>query len=286
MEKYININGVKICYEEHGQGEVIFLLHGVGAKKETWIAQINALANYFKVISFDMRGVGKSDRPNELYTMNMLADDLKRLMEALSIEKAHIIGRSLGGMIAQHFALKYPKKVQKLVLLTTNSRIPNKKAADLIEKGRIEEINNLKESPEKAFWQKAKLLFHKDFRKKMKENPEHKFFGIWSVKDLIAESIRDHSKPQDIKNLSNALTTHDILEKLNQISHDTLLISGSHDRLTPKSSMEEIHRRLPNSQLITIKKAGHFLHLSHAPEVNKIIIEFLPLEYEKAPSFI
>ncbi len=222
-----------------------------------------------------MRGVGKSDRPKEPYTMKLLADDVKGLMDYLNIKKAHIIGRSLGGMVAQHFALNYPDNLQKLVLLTTNPQIPDEKAAEFIKNGRIEEIKQLTEDPEKAFWQKSKLLFYKDFRRKMKSDPKKKFYGIWSVEDLITESKKDPSTPQDIINLSNALRSHDILEKLHLIKNETLLIAGTHDRLTPKSSMIEIHKRIPNSKLHIIENTGHFLHLSRAPEVNRLIIEFL-----------
>jgi len=274
-EKFAKINGLKLCYAEYGKGDPIILIHGIGGKKETWIAQIAELSNHFRIITFDMRGVGKSDRPNIPYTMEMLADDIIGLMDYLKIDKTHIIGRSLGGMIAQYFALKYPEKVQKLVLMTTNPRVPDEKAAELIEKGRIKEIKLLKENPEKSFWQNSRLLFHKNFRKKMKENPEKKFYGIFTTKDLIEQSTKNPSRPQDIENLSHTLRSHDILDQIHNINQDTLLISGSHDRLTPKISMMEIHKRIPNSKIQVIENSGHFLHLSHALEVNKILIEFL-----------
>ena len=275
IEKYASINGIRICYEDQGKGEPVILIHGIGAKKETWVAQFDALSVHFRVIAFDMRGVGKSDRPNEPYTMKILADDVKGLMDYLNIKAAHIIGRSLGGMVAQHFALNYPDYLQKLVLLTTNPQIPDEKAAEFIKNGRIEEIKQLAEDPKKSFWQKSKLLFHKDFRKEMKADPKKNFYGIWSVEDLIAECIKDPSTPQDITNLSNALRSHDIIGKLHLIRNETLLISGTHDRLTPKSSMIEIHKRIPNSTLHIIENTGHFLHLSRAPEVNRLIINFL-----------
>ncbi len=274
-ESYANINGLKLCYKECGEGYPVILIHGIGGKKETWIAQVAALSNHFRTITFDMRGVGKSDRPNMPYTMELLADDVSGLMDFLSIETAHIIGRSLGGMVAQYVSLKYPEKVNKLVLMTTNPRVPDEQAAELIKKGRIKEIKQLKKDPEKSFWQKARILFHKDFRKKMKRNQEKKYYGIFSADDLIKETTKYPATPQDIENLSNTLKSHDILSQIHKISNETLLISGSHDRLTPKTSMMEIHNRLPNSKISVFENSGHFLHLSRAPEVNKILIRFL-----------
>jgi len=274
-EKFAKINGLKLCYAEYGKGDPIILIHGIGGKKETWIAQITELSNHFRTITFDIRGVGKSDRPNIPYTMEMLADDISGLMDYLKIDKTHIIGRSLGGMIAQYFSLKYPEKVKKLVLMTTNPRVPDEQAAEFIKKGRLKEIKELKKDPNKAFWEKSRLLFHKNFRKKMKENPERKFYGIFSAQDLIEESTKNPSRPQDIENLSHTLRSHDILDQIHNINQETLLISGSHDRLTPKISMMEIHKRISNSRIEIIRNSGHFLHLSHALEVNRILIEFL-----------
>ncbi|MBD3212259.1 MAG: alpha/beta fold hydrolase [Candidatus Lokiarchaeota archaeon] len=274
-EKFTNINGLELCYTEKGVGSPVVLIHGIGGKKETWNSQIEDLSEYFKVIAVDLRGVGKSDRPDMPYTMEMLADDIAGLMDSLEMDSAHIIGRSLGGMIAQYFALKYPNKVNKLVLMTTNPRVPDEQTAELIKKGRLEEIRELKRDPEKSFWKKSRLLFHKDFRKKMKMNPDKKFYGIFSANDLIEETTKNPSTPQDIENLSYTLRSHDILDQIENIKHETLLISGSHDRLTPKSSMLKIQKRIPNSKIEIITNSGHFLHLSHAPEVNKLLIEFL-----------
>jgi proline-specific peptidase len=274
-ELYADIDDIKLCYKDYGKGHPVVLIHGIGGKKETWIAQIEALKNNFRVITFDLRGVGKSDRPNIPYTMEMLADDVKRLIEYLKIKSAHIIGRSLGGMIAQYFALHFPEKVDKLILMTTNPRVPDEQGAELIKQGRINEIQQLKEDPENSFWQKSRILFHKDFRRKMKKYPRKKFHGIFSANDLIKETTKNPSRTQDIENLTNTLRSHDILDEIHKIQNETLLISGSHDRLTPKSSMQEINDRIPNSRIKIIKNSGHFLHLSKAPKVNNLIIDFL-----------
>ena len=115
-ELFAELKGVKICYELKGKGYPVILVHGFGAKKEDWIAQFGPLSEKFKVIRFDNRGAGKSDRPKTPYTMEVFADDIKGLMDYLKIKKAHIIGWSLGGMIVQNFVLKYPNYVNKLTM--------------------------------------------------------------------------------------------------------------------------------------------------------------------------
>ncbi|MEJ2248115.1 MAG: alpha/beta hydrolase [Candidatus Lokiarchaeota archaeon] len=127
-EKFTNVNGIKLCYEIKGEGEPLILVHGFGVTKEVWIAQFEPLAEYFKVIRFDNRGAGKSDRPNEPYRMEMFADDIAGLMDNLEINKAHILGWSLGGMIVQTFALKYPNRINKIVLINTLPQWPGDKS--------------------------------------------------------------------------------------------------------------------------------------------------------------
>jgi pimeloyl-ACP methyl ester carboxylesterase len=274
-EKFADANGIKICYSDHGDGFPIILIHGIGAKKETWIAQIDDLSKKYRVIAIDVRGTGKTDRPDVLYTMEMIADDIKGLMDHLKIERAHIAGRSMGGMIAQNFALKYPLQVEKLILITTSSGFPDEEGVELLIKGRIEEIKELKTNPEQSFWRKARLLFHLKFRKEMESNPTRKFFGIWSAEDLIKEDTIDPPTPQDLINQGHAIKKHNTSERLIEIKNKTLLLTASHDRLTPKSGMEEMRKKIPNSILKVIDKAGHYNHLSNGPEFNQIILDFL-----------
>ncbi len=274
-EQFADVNGIKICYYVQGDGFPIILIHGIGAKKETWIAQLEVLSKKYKVIAIDVRGTGKSDRPNVLYTMEMLADDIKGLMDYLKIKKAHIAGHSMGGMIAQHFALKYPNHVEKLILITTTPGFPDEEGVELMIKGRIEEIKKLNTNPEKSFWRKARLLFHQKFRKEMEVNPSKKFYGIWSVEDLIKEDTIDPPNPQDLINQGHAIKKHNVYERLSEIKNETLLLAASHDRLTSKTAMEEMNKQIPNSTLKVIEKAGHYSHLSNTPEFNHIILEFL-----------
>jgi len=266
---------MKISYRINGAGFPIIFIHGYGAKKEMWKPQIRDLSQKFKVITFDLRGTGESDRPNFPYTMEMLAKDIMGLMDFLRIQKTHLVGRSFGGMIAQHFALLYPERLDKLILIATNYGKPDTDWVEIPKNGRLEEIKLLESNPEQAFWNKSRWVFHQKFRKLLKENPEKKFFDLFSAEDLIKESTINPSKAQDIINQAEAMKTHFTLEKLHKIKNKTLLIAASHDRQMPVSVMREMNEKISNSKLEVIIQAGHFMTLSRAPEVNKIILDFL-----------
>ncbi|NVM17050.1 MAG: alpha/beta hydrolase [Candidatus Lokiarchaeota archaeon] len=272
---FANTNGIKLSYRIYGNGFPVIFIHGYGAKKEMWKPQIAEVSKRFKAVTFDLRGTGESDRPNIPYTMKMLAEDINGLTDFLRIEKAHIIGRSFGGMIAQNFTLIFPQKVEKLVLIATNYGRTDREWVEIAKNGRLEEVENLKNDPLKAFKQKSKWVFHLKFRKEMEANPSKKFHDSFSMEDLIRESTVNPSRPQDIINQAEAMKTHYTLEKLIDIKNKTLLIAASHDRQTPVSVMYEMNNKIPNSEIEVIEGAGHFMTLSRAPEVNKLILKFL-----------
>ena len=132
----VESNGIKLCHESTGDEFPVILIHGYGSGKEIWKPQVKDLSKRYRVITFDMRGAGGSDRPNFPYTMDILADDIKGLMDGLGIERAHVGGRSLGGMIGQNFTLKYPNHVEKLILITTNAGMPTEEVARRMDTNR------------------------------------------------------------------------------------------------------------------------------------------------------
>ncbi|MHA1726214.1 MAG: alpha/beta fold hydrolase [Promethearchaeota archaeon] len=272
-EYFAKVNNITMCYDISGESntEPILLIHGFGSKKESWIAQVGALSNKFKVIRMDNRGAGKSARLNQSQTLKLLASDIAGLMDHLGIKKTNICGWSLGGMIVQHFLLHFQERVKKAALLFTNYKGTG---IDYFKKTQHESLELLLKDPERAFWEDARIGFYREFRKEMEKNPKKKFHGLWSVDDLIEINSVDPPTHEDIDNQAAAIQEHDTLDKLHQIKVPILLIAGSHDRLCPESSMREMHERLPNSTFKIIQKAGHSAPLSRAPEVNKLLIEF------------
>ncbi|NVM43678.1 MAG: alpha/beta hydrolase [Candidatus Lokiarchaeota archaeon] len=274
-EKFVDINGIKICYQMQGDGYPVVLIHGFGSKKESFMAQIPVLSQEFKIISFDNRGAGKSERPDMPYSMEMFVDDIKGLMDYLGISTAHLLGLSLGGMIGLNFILKNPRRVNKLVLINTLAQLPDDFDPESYVNSKIKALELAKKDPELSFWQSTQFGFYHKFRNKMKANPKEKFYGLWSVEDVLKYYKTDRPTAQDVRNIASSFKTNNVYEKLSEINHKTLLLTASHDRLVPKEKMLEIHKKMPNSTYHLIEEAGHESPKEKAPEVNRAIIKFL-----------
>ena len=274
-EKFAEINGIRICYDIHGEGEPLILIHGFTSKKETFVAQIPELLKYFKVIRLDNRGSGKSDRPNEAYSMDMFVDDVRGLMDYLELEKANILGYSLGGMIAQSFALKYPERLNKLILLNTMSQLHvTEEALEGYVQSRIKNYEEKLTDPEAAFFNSAPLAYSYKFINILKADLKRKFHNAFSVEDLVKESTIDPATPQDIRNQVKSFLQFDVHDQLKNIQNSTLIICGKFDKQTPKRLSIKMHEQIPNSKLVVIE-AGHSANKEKAPEINRAIIDFL-----------
>ncbi|MFX1298969.1 MAG: alpha/beta fold hydrolase [Promethearchaeota archaeon] len=277
---FAEVNGIKICYDIHGEGGPIILIHGFSDRKEHWRGQVDALSEHFKVIRIDNRGTGKSDRPDGVYTMEVYASDVAGLMDFLGIEKAHIAGHSLGGMIAQNFAILYPSKVDMLILVNTipGLKPPGENIDEAIKMYRENAITGheaMMKDPLNEFLKGAKASYSRNFWKMMKEDPKKKFHGIWSVEDLIEEKVKFGPTVKDLSNQAHALSTHNTYERLHEIKSKTLVLSAQKDKSCPVSMGEKMHELIPNSKFVVVEGAAHQSVLEKAPEVNQVIIEFL-----------
>ena len=279
-EKFGNTNGIKICYDIHGEGTSVVLIHGFGDRKEHWRAQIGDLSQHFRVIGMDNRGAGKSARPDGLYSMEIYADDIKALLDLLKIQKTHIIGHSLGGMIVQNFVLKYPSYVDKIVLINTIARItppgvPSDKGIQYYKERKLTSLNEMRKDPINNFIAGAKKSYSRNFWKEMVQNPKKKFHGIWSVEDLVKEKIEYGPTEKDIINQIEALKTHNTYERLYEIKNDVLILAADKDKTCPKVMSEKMHNLIPNSKFIVITNAGHQSILEYPQIINNYIIKFL-----------
>ncbi|MFX1390904.1 MAG: alpha/beta fold hydrolase [Promethearchaeota archaeon] len=277
---FAEVNGIKICYEIKGKGEPVLLVHGFSDRKEHWRAQFHILSEHFKVIRFDNRGAGKSDRPDMFYTMELFADDIAGLLDFLHIEKVNIIGHSLGGMIVQNFALKYPQRIIKIVLINTIAGVtppgtPPDQGIEIYKRNAIAGIKAREKDPINSFLKGAKHSYSRDFWKQMNENVKKKFHNVWSVEDLVEEKTEFGPTVEDIKHQAEALSTHNTYERLHEIKKETLIIAADKDKTCPMLMNKKIHELMPNSKFIVIEKAGHQSILEYPHIINSHIIQFL-----------
>jgi len=120
---FATLKNLKMYYEIHGQGEPMILISGLKADHVTWAAVLNDLRQRYQVILFDNRAIGQSKDDDQAFTIETMADDVEALMRYLEIKAAHIVGHSMGGGVAQHFAYKYPQKVKTLFLCNTTIKL-------------------------------------------------------------------------------------------------------------------------------------------------------------------
>ncbi|MBY9009542.1 MAG: alpha/beta hydrolase [Candidatus Lokiarchaeota archaeon] len=275
-EKIVDINGVRICYQVHGDGYPLVLLHGFGMYKEFWKWHAKELSKDFKIITLDIRGCGNSGHPIEPYFMELLADDIRLLLDYLNIEITHLGGHSFGGMIAQHFALNYPNRLNKSILMSTFANLPlSKSGLEMYKRSQLSFYEAKVKDPSKAFWDKMKQRFSRNFFKEMNQNPGKLFHNMFSANDLMKlEETKGTSKPQDILNQINAITHHNTVSRLNEIKNETLILAAEKDRIVPKIASELIDEKIPNSKLIVFK-SSHFFMLEEAPHFNLEVLNFL-----------
>ena len=257
------INGIQIYYEEHGKGFPVLLIQGLGYPSGMWFLQIPEFSRCFRTIVFDNRGVGKTDRPDEEYTVALMASDAAELLRALEITRAHVVGVSLGGYIAQDLALTHPDLIDCLVLMSTSCGGPQ-----------YLELT-------KDLWQEvaalAGLPAAEIFRRGMVLAINQRF--VLHHPDLIDRSVAirlENIQPfYAFKHQSDAAMNFDSRARAQMIHHPTLILAGSQDRVMPLSLTQELAQKISRSRLEIFPEAGHLLFLEEAQAINQMIIEFL-----------
>jgi pimeloyl-ACP methyl ester carboxylesterase len=238
---------------------------------------IEALSKKFKLVMFDNRDVGRTDISEREYTMKLFADDTAGLMNALGISKAHILGISMGGMIAQELVLNYPEKVAKLVLCSTGSQwcFSQEISRIMLAVSELprEELTRMILSLEFAsdfpsdFLKKhpfVVICFTSDF---VKENPD--------LADLLFQRAAEHpiSKEGWMRQL-NAMRGFNTYGRLQQIRVPTLILHGGKDVEIPPKNGSILAEAIPNAKLVYLEKSAHYL-AEEMREVINVLINFL-----------
>lgn len=258
----VRVNGLQLYYEIHGQEEEpLLLIAGVGYGTWLWYKQIPSLSQHFRVIVFDNRGVGKSDKPDSEYTVPLLASDAFELLRALKIERTHILGVSLGGFIAQQLALDHPEVVNnRLVLCSTSFGGPHM----VLPAGEVLQFMAFGAGKE-TFQYGLKLAF----------TPEYLAKNSSEVAGFIAPMQRNPQPRYAYLRQVMAPVGFNNEERLQEITVPVLVLAGEKDRVVPVENSRCLAAKLPNAQLVTFPNTGHLFFIERAEEANKAIINFL-----------
>ncbi len=257
------VNGIEIYYEIHGQGDPLVLIMGLRRNVEWWFGQIPTLSKHFKLLVFDNRGAGRSDKPKTDYSIRLFADDTAELMKSLNIKKAHVLGVSMGGYIAQELAINYPEMVKGLVLGCTS---PGGQRAVMMSSERLQKFTaNEGLSPEEILKKDMDIYFSDEY---VRENPE-------KIKAFIEISLR-HYQPQDaFERQFTACLKHDTVDRLNRILAPTLIISGGDDSVVPPENSRILKELIPRAKLIFLPGKRHCFFIEEAETLNQEVISFL-----------
>lgn len=256
----IKTNGIELHCIIEGEGPWVTMSHSLACNSSMWDVQAKLLAGQgYKVLRFDTRGHGASDAPEGAYTLEQMADDLHGLYAALGIRRSHWVGLSMGGMIGETYALKYPGVFQSMVLADTTSRRPpnaEQMWGDRVKLAREKGMDALVEGT-LARW------FTDPYRA---ANP--------AVMAKIGGDIRN-TPVAGFAGCCDAIAKIDVLDRLKEIDCPSLVIVGDQDHGTPPEMARQIHANLRGSELLIIPSAAHLSNVEQPQAFNDALLGFL-----------
>jgi 3-oxoadipate enol-lactonase len=256
----VELLGATLHYESRGDGPPVLLICGIPAIVSDWEPVAAGLAGAgYRVIAYDNRGGGGSSVPPGPYTTAQLADDADALLLQLEIDRAHVFGMSLGGMIAQELAINHPDRVDRLILGCTHAGVAH--AAPM--------------PPETG---RAFALQTDDWGERMAALAP-KAFAPDAEPDLVAGFIAKKSKdaqdPVGYDAQVQAALTHDAADRLHEIAAPTLVMTGDHDQVIPGESSDLLAERIPDARLEVIHGTGHLFFIERPLQTLMLLTEFL-----------
>lgn len=259
---YAQTNGITMYYEAHGEGAPVLLIGGLGADGHLWYRQVPALATRFQVITPDNRGAGRTDAPDEAYSIRAMADDLAGLLEGLRISTVGVVEASMGGFIAQEFALAYPSNVSKLALCCTS--FGGRKSVPIPQET-VTLLQNRTGDPAKDLQAFLGIQFGTSYPQTHARDIET--YVKWRV-----------AHPQPLSAYQRQLAAavgHDTEARLGQLRMPVLILHGGQDRMVPAGNAHLMAARIPTADVHVFPDAGHLFLWECADEANQMLVEFL-----------
>jgi pimeloyl-ACP methyl ester carboxylesterase len=257
------VNDIDIYFEIHGSGPPLVLIMGLRRNAEWWYRQISELSKHFTIIAFDNRGAGRSDKPEIEYSIRLFADDTAELMNFLEMPKAHILGISMGGYIAQELAINHPDKVNGLILGCTSS---GGRRAVIMSEERMEKFTaNKGLTPEQILRKDMDLYFSNRF---IREHPE------W-IAEFVNISLLYYQPADAFFRQLNACLNHDTVDRVSQISSPTLIMTGDDDHLVPSENSLILKELMPEADLELLAGCRHCFFMEESEKFNRSVVRFL-----------
>ena len=265
---HIESNGVKLYYEEQGQGEPLLLIMGFTISSVGWHWNVDGFAKAFRTITFDNRGVGQSDKPDAPYSMPLFADDTAGVLDHLGIDQANVFGISMGGMIAQELALRHPGRVKNLILGCTNCG--GEKTLLSQDPEVLNMLNNIADfDVEQAALAMTKVAVTPWFIQK----------HMNTLLELNQLSSRHPTPKHGMISQMAAIQGHDTYARLPNIAAPTLVVTGKEDGLVPPENSVTLAQRIPNADLTILSNASHLFNIELARTTVDVVTEFIQRQH-------
>ena len=263
---------VELYYEVHGPSDApaIVFIGGWASYHWIWFRQIPTLSKKYRCVVFDNRGAGRSSKPDYPYTIKMMADDMVGLLDALGIEKAHILGISMGGLIAQQVALSYPERLRSLIIVSSHFGGPNQIRMDDRTMALLIAVPTETISAEEARDMRYQATFSPGFLQQNKV-----------ILEQIERWIAQYPAPLYAQvHQSSATAGFNSESELGKIKAPTLVIHGTADRAVPTENADLLVKRIPGARKELIQDAAHFCIIEKYSEFNDLVLSFVD-EIEK-----
>ncbi len=257
------INNITLYYEQHGNGPDLILIGGLTSDHQVWKSTVRLLSPHFRILIFDNRGAGQSGCPDFPYTIEMMAKDTLDLMDALGIQRAHIVGHSMGGAIAQQLALTSPERINKMVLVCTRAKISTIGNMLFLMREKLQALGMQDDFLAKYG---MPFLFSETF---LQNKINVKGFTHWSAQNPFPQTAIGY------KHQLHASGSRDFTDQLHFITTPTLVISGTEDILVPISYAQQFANNIKNSSFISIPDCAHMPHVEKPKEFFECVMTFL-----------
>ncbi|HVN86082.1 MAG TPA: alpha/beta fold hydrolase [Candidatus Binatia bacterium] len=263
--QFARIGNLQLAYYVYGRGFPVLMIQGLGGRAADWSTVPTTLASRFQAITFDNRGTGKSDKPDDEYSLEMMADEAIGVLDAVAgaDTRAHVVGISMGGMIAQLVALRHPQRVRQLVLLSTAPGGPHTLPPSAAAMTAL--IPDLNQPPEEIVRRAMNAITAPGFAD---NHPE-------VIREIVATAMSAPTPQFVFARQMAAIMTSDRYDHLPQIAAPTLVVHGDADPLVPYANGEILARRIPGATLHTLRGCGHLAMWEQPRELCAALLEFL-----------
>jgi pimeloyl-ACP methyl ester carboxylesterase len=255
----MSATAVRIAWERRGTGEPLLLVHGLGYARWGWEPVADQLGQQFSVVIFDNRGIGESDAPPGPYTVADLAADTVSVLDAAGLERAHVLGTSLGGMVAQQLALDYPERVDRLVLACTT---PGGAEAWPMPDVTVKLITQMPLMP-------REIALRRGIENALaEERPE-------LIERILAHRLATRQPVEAWMAQAGAGVTFDVCDRLGEIRAPTLVLTGTEDVVVDPRNSELLAERIPDARLELFPGTGHLFFWERPERFVEVVAEFL-----------